>query len=980
MSTVHRNDPCPCGSGKKYKKCCMAADEKRERTLRLVDADERTPRRRSDLRDLDIGTVWQVDLAPLVMILGDDPSARPAMLLVMSADVVVYGDMVSHPPSEYDEIAALLESAVDAASAAANVTPTELQLRYSELAVPLAARLDARGIAVRSLDRLPYLDAALDDFNRRVVRQSGVTEAGPPPRGIRVSSAFVWGGWGLPKEQIGRLFSAAAEYYRSAPWRWLVNIQILRCQLPNGDHWACVVLGHAGVEFGLNLYARYREITEDGVEDWNPADEPIDKGAVLSLTFDSSEAVHSAAVREVRAARWEVAGEKAYPSLMVFDTPGGGFTRRHADDLIALLSAIPRFVELHRSGLMGDEPLDLPLEWMDDATGVVVRYEGFDLSAGAEESLWDVPSTLEPALARGPAAEPATRVAGMSAPGDDESDDESIEDDPDALTDAEMRIVARFAEHLHLGRGGKPLSDATVTKHAGNAGLLTEFLTGYHGIPLRSITEYDLRIFLYDWFPRKVRTSRTHAGSLPVSLRRFFRYLADVEGIDCPWADPVLRDEDAYMRRWESFPGGFFWDEGVDEWKSELYANLYARVLIHETRAGGETQVEWGGDDGMMGPVEAELDVLLQRLWLLWREEEILRGRTAPEALRAVLVPRQRAWERTANELVGGSSPSAAVARERADREKRFPGGREMLSGRGAGTPAIDTARDEDDGDVEDDFIDADEADLADVDDAIDRLVDEMSHDPEISDKGDLLRAALESEMGEGDADSLVASLLHAAESAAAARSAHAGGREGRKSGRGKHGGKRRVGPPVIYQMRLSLLGIDPPIWRRLQVRSSVTLERLHRIVQIVMGWEDDHLYQFEVGGARYSPSEHSFLDDSYDPWTTRLGDIGLVPGSVLRYTYDMGDSWEHELRVESVESVRPDSPESICIGGERACPPEDSGGIWGYEELLASLRDESHSRDEDDEFLEDLVDREGRPFDPERFELGKVNDILLRR
>lgn len=972
MSTVHRNDPCPCGSGRKYKKCCMPADEKREHALRLVGADESVPRRRSDLRNLEIGTVWQVDLAPLVMTLDDDPSARPAMLLVMSADVIIHGDMVSHPPSEYDAIAALLESAIDAAIAASNVVPTELQLRYGELAIPLAARLDARGIAVRDLDRLPHLDAALDDFNRRLVRQSGITKAGPPPRGIRVSSPSVWSGWDLSRDQVGQLFSAAAFYYRSAPWRWLVNVQILHCRMPNGDRWDCVVLGHAGVELGLNLYARYGEIAGDGVANWNPPIEPEGKHVVLSLTFDSSAETPSAAIREIRAARWVVAGENAYPSLMVFNTPGGGLTRKHAEELTALLSVIPRFVELHRSGLIGDEPLDLPLEWTDDATGVVVGYQGFDLSASARKSLWGVPSALEPALARGAAAEPATRTAGMSAP----DDGGSIEDDPDALTDAELRIVERFAEHLDLGGGGRPLSGATITKHCNNAALLTEFLTSYQRIPLRSITEYDLRVFLYDWFPRKVRTSRTRAGSLLVSLRRFFRYLADVEGIDCPWAERILHDEDVFMKRRRSLPGGPFWSTGVNEWKSELYANLYARVLLHETRAAGQQQTEWGGDDGMMGPVEAELDVALQRLWLLWREEEILRGNTSPEALRAVLVPRQRAWERTPNVLVGGSSPSDAIARERADRKKRFPGGPEIPSGRGAHASTVDTASDGYDGDFEDDVFDADEAQLADMDDAIDRLVDEMSHDPEISGKGELLRAALESEGGADSADSLVASLLHVAESVAAARST----RTNKKGGRGKHGARRHVGPPVIYQLRLSLLGIEPPIWRRIQVRSSVTLERLHRIVQIAMGWEDAHLYEFESGGVRYSPSEHDLLSDSYDSWTTRLGDLGMVPGSVLRYTYDMGDSWEHELVVESVESAQPASPESLCVGGERACPPEDSGGIFGYEELLAALRGEARSRDEYDEWLENLVDQEGRPFDPERFELERVNDVLLRK
>lgn len=384
------------------------------------------------------------------------------------------------------------------------------------------------------------------------------------------------------------------------------------------------------------------------------------------------------------------------------------------------------------------------------------------------------------------------------------------------------------------------------------------------------------------------------------------------------------------MKRWESFPGGFFWDEGVDEWKSELYANLYARVLLHETRAGGQKQVEWGGDDGMMGPVEAELAVALQRLWLLWREEEILRGRTSPEALRAVLVPRQREWERTPNELADGVAPFEAVARERAERARRFPNAKDIMSGHDAGGSSGD--------DTAGDAISLDDLSDDDLNEAIDMLV------------------------------------------GGAARLSGTGTKGGGRRGRSKGGKRRHVGPPVVYQMHISLLGTDPPIWRRIQVRSSVSLAQLHDIVQIVMGWEDEHLYEFEFGHDSYAPHDRAVLADTYDAWTTRLGDIGLVPGSVLRYTYDMGDSWEHELRVESAEPIRSDSPTARCLGGERACPPEDSGGVFGYGELLASLRGESHSRDEYEEFLDDLVDRDGRPFDPERFELGKVNDILLRR
>lgn len=663
MSTVHRNDSCPCGSGRKYKKCCMAADEKRERTLRLVGADEGAPRRRGDLRDLHIGTVWQMDLAPVPSRFDDDPSARPVMLMVLAGDVVLHGDIVAHPPSEYDDIAALLESAIDAAIEASHVSPTIVELRFKEIAAPLATRLQSRSISVRVAGSLPKLAAALDSFERRVL---GKKPASDRTAGIRASSAGTWRGWGLTDDRTARIFSAAAGYYRAAPWRYFTNDQVLRCQRPDGEGWDCVVLGAAGIELGIGMYSRREDIL-DLLTATSPGNaRPRRPQAVLSLTFGGAELLGRAAAREIRSAGWEVAEANAFPFLMAIETPAGGITSDRFEDIEAALLAIPRFVESHRAALAGDEVVRFPLRWTDPESGTIVSYDGSDYEDDLGESLWGIPSDIGPALPKGSGADPTATITDDSTRVIGEYNAETIQ----RFIADEMKIVARFGEQLSSDTGGKTLSRTTVSRHIKNAELFIDFLGNYQGYPLRAVTEYDLRVFLYDWYPRKVRSSKTGARSLLVSLARFFEYLAEFENIEYPWALPILRDVDVFMERWESFPGGPWWDADTDDWQSDLHANLSARALLCEMGGNGDDEVDWGGGAGGMGMVELELAQALQRQWLLWREEEVLRGTTDPELARAAIIPRQREWEQTPNALVDGLTPAEAVARERAERAK----------------------------------------------------------------------------------------------------------------------------------------------------------------------------------------------------------------------------------------------------------------------------------------------------------------------
>jgi hypothetical protein len=178
-----------------------------------------------------------------------------------------------------------------------------------------------------------------------------------------------------------------------------------------------------------------------------------------------------------------------------------------------------------------------------------------------------------------------------------------------------------------------------------------------------------------------------------------------------------------------------------------------------------------------------------------------------------------------------------------------------------------------------------------------------------------------------------------------------------------------------IYQVKVTLKGSKPPIWRRIQVASDTRLDRLHRIVQCVMGWDGGHLHQFIVGGVCYSTPMPEFgIDMETDCADARKVSLQkAAPGVKCRilYEYDFGDGWEHDLLVEKVLDPDPAARYPVCLAGKRACPPEDCGGIWGYVELLKALQDPQHPEHKN---MTEWIDED---FDPEGFDLEEVNRRL---
>lgn len=177
-----------------------------------------------------------------------------------------------------------------------------------------------------------------------------------------------------------------------------------------------------------------------------------------------------------------------------------------------------------------------------------------------------------------------------------------------------------------------------------------------------------------------------------------------------------------------------------------------------------------------------------------------------------------------------------------------------------------------------------------------------------------------------------------------------------------------------IYQIKVTLRGSKPPIWRRIQVPSDINLGKLHRILQVVMGWYDSHLHQFIMGGTYYGepdPDYRAMGMEMRGEKRVKLDQIVRGEKSRFRYEYDFGDSWEHELLVEKILPPEPGVRYPVCLKGKGACPPEDVGGVWGYSDFLEAIKDPR--RPEHDDMLEWV----GSEFDPEAFDLDEVNEAL---
>lgn len=174
-----------------------------------------------------------------------------------------------------------------------------------------------------------------------------------------------------------------------------------------------------------------------------------------------------------------------------------------------------------------------------------------------------------------------------------------------------------------------------------------------------------------------------------------------------------------------------------------------------------------------------------------------------------------------------------------------------------------------------------------------------------------------------------------------------------------------------IHELRITLLELAPPIWRRVQVPASMSLDRFHRVIQAAMGWRQEHLYEFTIDGVLYGLPDREFGREIADARRIRATRIGRTAGATCTYLYDFGDGWQHEIVLERVLEPEPGVRYPRLVGGGRACPPENCGGPPGYLDFLAIVLDPRHP---ERRWMLDLVD--GR-FDPEIFDLDRAEREL---
>lgn len=185
-----------------------------------------------------------------------------------------------------------------------------------------------------------------------------------------------------------------------------------------------------------------------------------------------------------------------------------------------------------------------------------------------------------------------------------------------------------------------------------------------------------------------------------------------------------------------------------------------------------------------------------------------------------------------------------------------------------------------------------------------------------------------------------------------------------------------RTSVGTVYQLKIVLVGVRPQIWRRVQVPADIRLDDLHLVLQAAMGWTNSHLHSFTFGERRYTMLyEEGDLEEleMEDEQEMCLSALITEPKQTFEYDYDFGDNWQHLVRLEKIVPADPSVKYPLCLDGQRACPPEDCGGIWGYGDLLKVLRNPAHP-----EYKETRV-WVGRKFDSELFDVERFSKDLRK-
>lgn len=179
-----------------------------------------------------------------------------------------------------------------------------------------------------------------------------------------------------------------------------------------------------------------------------------------------------------------------------------------------------------------------------------------------------------------------------------------------------------------------------------------------------------------------------------------------------------------------------------------------------------------------------------------------------------------------------------------------------------------------------------------------------------------------------------------------------------------------------VYQFKIMLKHSKPPIWRRIQVPETYTFWELHVAIQDAMGWSDGHLHQFElVNPSKGMKMAIGIPDDDFadereilPELKEKIAEWFSMENKLANYIYDFGDYWEHKVTLEKILPRNKNIDYPTCIGGKRECPPEDCGGMWGYESFLKIIKDPTH------EEFEEMLEWVGGDFDSEHFDAKEIS------
>lgn len=173
-----------------------------------------------------------------------------------------------------------------------------------------------------------------------------------------------------------------------------------------------------------------------------------------------------------------------------------------------------------------------------------------------------------------------------------------------------------------------------------------------------------------------------------------------------------------------------------------------------------------------------------------------------------------------------------------------------------------------------------------------------------------------------------------------------------------------------ILKLRIKITDIEPEIWREILIENNITFKKLHEIIQLSFGWTNSHLYNFDVNGILFSIPDIEFENNDLDI-KNKVTEFLIEKGQKVLYIYDFGDNWEHEIEIVEVLEKEKGIRYPKCLDGSRNGPPEDCGGVPGYEDIIDALTIKDKSEYED--LLEWLGD-----YDPAEFDIDKINKAIL--